>query len=676
LPLKEDGKFAGLLFSARDITSRKKSEEAMTRLVERFDLATHAANLGVWDRDLQTNELLWDNRMFELYGVKKDDFSVSYESWLHGIHPDDAACTQEEIQQALYGRKDLNTEFRIIHPDGAIRNIRTYGKVTRDASGKPLRMTGINYDITEHKLAENKLRESEKQYRSLFTEISEGFALHEIICDESGKPVDYRFLNINPAFEKITPFKADDVIGKCVRQILPQTEEIWIEKYGHVALTGQPVSFEMYAKELDRHYQVNAFSPQKGQFAVLFTDITERKNMEAQLIQAQKMEAIGTLAGGIAHDFNNILGAIIGYADMAQEELPQDSPTLECIDEILRAGERAKKLVEQILAFSRRHDAERKPLLMVPLIKEIVKLLRPMLPSTIRIKQNIQVQDPLILADATQIHQVLMNLCTNAAHAMQEKGGTLTIGLKPVTVQEEDPLLSGHLAAGNYLELQVADDGHGINEKIQHLIFDPFFTTKRTGEGTGMGLSVVHGIVKSYGGHIRLESKVGEGTSFFIYLPLLHEQATQENTQKTASATGGTERILLIDDQDFMLEMMSRSLSRLGYRVTAQESSRDALQLFQSDPLAFDLVITDQTMPFLTGADMASEMLQIRPDIPIILCTGYSSTISPEQAEFIGIREYVMKPVVMSDFTRLIRKTLKTDSGSLMDEGISMDRRQ
>ncbi|PKN10160.1 MAG: hypothetical protein CVU70_03420, partial [Deltaproteobacteria bacterium HGW-Deltaproteobacteria-5] len=452
--------------------------------------------------------------------------------------------------------------------------------------------------------------------------------------------------------------QADDVIGKCVREIFPQTGVYRLEKYGKVALTGEPASFEGYAKELNRHYQVNAFCPQKGQFAVLFTDITERKSMEAQLIQAQKMEAIGTLAGGIAHDFNNILGAIIGYADMAQEELPQDSPTLECIDEILRASERAKKLVEQILAFSRRHDAERKPLLIVPLIKEIVKLLRPMLPSTIRIKQNIHIHDPLILADATQVHQVLMNLCTNAAHAMQEKGGTLTIGLRQVTVHEDDHLLSGHLAAGSYLELQVADDGHGIHEKIQNLIFDPFFTTKRTGEGTGMGLSVVHGIVKSYGGHIRLASKAGEGTTFFIYLPLLHGQATQDSAQKAASAAGGTERILLIDDQDFMLEMMSRSLSRLGYQVTARESSRDALQLFKSDPLAFDLVITDQTMPFLTGADMAREMLQTRPEIPVILCTGYSSAISPEQAAFIGIREYVMKPVVMGEFTRLIRKVL------------------
>jgi len=657
------GKPATLNFLT-DITDRMASESAIRHLVERFDLAVHAANLGVWDRDIQSNRMVWNDRMYELYGVQKEDCPVTQTDWIHALHPDDVAPTLAKMQKALKGELDYHTEFRIIHPDGTLKHIRTYGKVTRDAEGQPLRMAGINYDITEPKQAENKLRESEFRYRSLFTEIREGFALHEIICDDNGQPVDYRFLDINPAFEELTGLSAADAIGKSIRQILPETESYWIEVYGKVALTGQPVSFENYAKEFDRYYRVNAFCPQKGQFATLFTDVTDRKKMEAQLIQAQKMEAIGTLAGGIAHDFNNILGAIIGYAGMAQDELPEGSSAGDCIDQIFQASERAKNLVGQILAFSRRSETTRKPLRIVPVIQEIVKLLRAALPSTIFIKQDIQINHATILADPTQVHQVLMNLCTNAAYAMRDLGGILTIGLKQMTVGESDGPLSRHLPAGAYVELRVADNGQGIDEKIQNLIFDPFFTTKKTGEGTGMGLAVVHGIVKSYGGHIRLDSKAGQGTTFFIYLPLMQEQDSGDNAKNALTATGGKERILLVDDQGFMLDMMSRSLSRLGYQVTAEGSSRAALELFQAAPAAFDLVITDQTMPYLTGADMAKAMLIARPDMPIILCTGFSATVSPEQAKVMGIREYVLKPVILSEFARLIRNVLERSGSS------------
>ncbi len=641
------------------IVQRRRTGEKLQRLLERFDMATRAANLGVWELDIKNDRMIWDDRMYELYGLKKDDFAETYEAWINRLHPDDVAGVRDEISQTLRDEKKYNTEFRVICPDGAIKNLRAYGKVSKDASGRPLRVTGINYDATEQRLSAQALRESEQKYRSLFAEIIEGFALHEIICDDRGNPVDYRFLDVNPAFEKLTGLHAADVIGENVLRIMPQLESFWIETYGKVALTGEPVSFENYAKDLDRYYQVNAFCPQKGRFAVLITDITERKKMEVQLIQSHKMEAIGTLAGGIAHDFNNILGAIIGYAGMAQEELPAGSEAGDCIDEIFRASERAKDLVAQILAFSRHSDTDRKPLLVVPVIKEIVKLLRPMLPSTIHIKQEINIQDKYILADSTQLHQVLMNLCTNAAHAMQEKGGTLTIGLNQIAVTEDNCSLYDQLEPGAYLELRVADTGHGIDEKIRRQIFDPFFTTKKSGEGTGMGLSVVHGIVKSYGGNVSLESMTGTGTTFFIYLPLLSDQNIQHTPEVKAAPIGGKERILLVDDQEFLLHMMSKSLSRLGYQVTAEDSSLEALNLFQADPFSFDLVITDQTMPSITGADMAKYMLKIRPDIPVILCTGFSSTVSHAQARSLGIREYVMKPVVMSEFTVLIRKVLE-----------------
>jgi PAS domain S-box-containing protein len=531
-------------------------------------------------------------------------------------------------------------------------------------------LADVAWAITEHKRAAEALAKSEQKYRTLFSEIREGFGLHEMICDDQGRPLDYRFLDINPAFEKLTGLKAADILGKTILQVLPQTETLWIERYGKVAATGEPASFESYSGELNRTYQISAFCPQKGQFAVLFTDITERKKMEERLLQSQKMEAIGTLAGGIAHDFNNILGAIIGYADMAADDLPEESRSHECITQILRAGDRARNLIAQILAFSRRHDAERKPLAVVPAIKEIIKLLRAALPSTIRIQQNLQINDAVILGDVTQLHQILMNLCANAEHAMREKGGTLSIGLRRIAVSEKGFLPDESLEDGDYLELQVADTGCGIEDSIHDMIFDPFFTTKKTGEGTGMGLAVVHGIVKSYAGSIRLTSQMNVGTSFFIYLPLIPEKsATLTNDQARVPALGGKERILLVDDQEDLLKMMSTSLSRLGYSVTALRSSLAALALFQVDPSAFDLVITDQTMPDLTGAEMAKQILGIRPDMPIILCTGFSATTSPEQAGLIGIREYVMKPVKIREFTRLIRKVLEEDkSGHELNE--------
>lgn len=522
----------------------------------------------------------------------------------------------------------------------------------------------------EHWRAAEALAKSEQKYRTLFSEIREGFGLHEMIYDEKGRPVDYRFLDVNPAFEKLTGLSAAAILGKTVLQVLPQTEALWIERYGKVAETGEPASFESYSGELNRTYQISAFCPQKSQFAVLFTDITARKKMEERLHQSQKMEAIGTLAGGIAHDFNNILGAIIGYADMAADDLPEESRSHECITQILKAGDRARNLVAQILAFSRRHDAERKPLAVVPAVKEIIKLLRATLPSTIRIEQNLQSKDAVILGDVTQLHQILMNLCANAEHAMREKGGTLSIGLRRIAVSEKGFLPDESLEDGEYLELQVADTGCGIEDSIRDLIFDPFFTTKKTGEGTGMGLAVVHGIVKSYAGSIRLTSQMNVGTSFFIYLPLIPEKsATLTNDQARVPALGGKERILLVEDQEDLLKMMCTSLSRLGYTATAMQSSLAALALFQVDPSAFDLVITDQTMPDLTGAEMAKQMLGIRPDMPIILCTGYSAATSPEQAALIGIREYVMKPVKIREFTRLIRKVLEEDkSGHELNE--------
>jgi len=393
------------------------------------------------------------------------------------------------------------------------------------------------------------------------------------------------------------------------------------------------------------------------------TDITRVKDLEkeslriqAQLQQAQKMEAIGTLAGGIAHDFNNILSAVIGYTEIVLADSAEGSQQHKNLQEVLRAGNRARDLVNQILMFSRQTDRELKPVQINQIVIETLKLLRASLPTTIRIEPNLS-SNAAVLADPTQIHQVMMNLCTNAAHAMRDKGGLLKIELSDVELSEEFLEQHPYLLDGSYLKLRVSDTGHGMEKKITDRIFDPFFTTKERGEGTGMGLAVVLGIVKSHGGTITVESSVGQGASFDVYLPVIDRKAGAEAMPKISMPTGN-ERILFVDDEKALADLGHQILKRLGYDVTTRTSSIEALELFIVQPDKFDLVITDTTMPNMTGDELARRLMAVRSDIPVILCTGYSERISKEKAYAIGIREFVLKPIVMSEMAVTVRKVL------------------
>ena len=552
-------------------------------------------------------------------------------------------------------------DLSLICKDGRTLPVEGNFSILCNAAGQPIGLLSINRDISERKKAE-------QNYQTLFQEMLDGFALHEIICDNAGTPVDYRFLAVNRAFERMTSLKATEVIGRTVLDILPGTERHWIETYGRVALTGEPAYFENSAEDLQKHFIVTAFRPAQGQFACIFVDITDQKKAEAekeylqsQLIHAQKMEAIGTLAGGIAHDFNNILGAMLGYAEMVREDSPEGSLAAKDLDQVLTAGHRAKELVKQILAFSRQTETVKILLQPAVIVKEAIKLLRASIPTTIAIDQDIETQTGLILVDPTQIHQILMNLCTNAFHAMEIDGGTLSISLKTITLSQKELIHEPRLLPGDYIQLSVGDTGTGIEPEIQKKIFDPYFTTKETGKGTGMGLAITHGIIKSYGGMITCDSRLGEGTVFKINFPI-SEENTQPATNPVDSVTAGTERILLVDDEQILADMGKIMLERLGYKVTVRMNSLEALTAFKNQPDAFDLVITDQTMPGMTGADLARRILQIRPGMPIILCTGYSSTISEEKVKSYGIKGFAMKPLTRKDIATLIRKVL--DAGS------------
>ncbi|MBW1722153.1 MAG: response regulator [Deltaproteobacteria bacterium] len=399
-----------------------------------------------------------------------------------------------------------------------------------------------------------------------------------------------------------------------------------------------------------------------GKQYMTYEDVTERKRLEIQLRQAQKMEAIGTLAGGIAHDFNNILSGVIGYAELALEEVERGTTLEKDIRRVLEAGTRAKDLVNQILAFSRQREQELRPMQIGPVIKEALKLLRASIPSTIDIRQDIR-GDPLVMADPTQIHQILMNLCTNACHAMEEGGGVLEVGLKEVYLDRNFTSRHPEIAPGSYLQLTVKDTGSGIPPEIMDRIFDPFFTTKGEAKGTGMGLSVVHGIVKAHGGTITAYSEHGRGSTFHVFLPVVDESGTIERGTDQPLQTG-TERILFVDDEEFQVDLGKQMLERLGYKVTVRTSSVEALKLFRSNPYDFDLVITDMTMPGMTGDVLARELIAERPDIPVILCTGFSTQITEEKALEMGIRAFVMKPIIMSEISHTIRRVLEKDSGS------------
>jgi PAS domain S-box-containing protein len=417
----------------------------------------------------------------------------------------------------------------------------------------------------------------------------------------------------------------------------------------------------LYVRE--RVYRRDGVQRPKILFGIV-QDISDRKKAEeeneqlqGQLIQAQKMEAIGTLAGGIAHDFNNILGAILGYAEMVREDCPAGSIAARDLDQILLASNRAKELVKQILAFSRQVDMTKIPLQPASIVKETVKLLRSSLPTTIAIEQDIDPATAPVFADPTQLHQILMNICTNAFHAMEEKGGTLRISLTDIDLADQALAGVPHIHPGRFVRLSISDTGQGIPPEIRERIFEPYFTTKEKGKGTGMGLAIAHGIVKSHGGFITVESQPGKGTVFHITLPALKEYATIES-KASGCVPMGSERILFIDDEPMLAEMAKTMLERLGYTVTIRSDSLDAMAIFAARPESFDLVITDQTMPGITGVDLARRMMQIRPDIPIILCTGYSNLISEEKTRSLGIRGFALKPLAKKEIAVLIRNVL------------------
>ena len=513
---------------------------------------------------------------------------------------------------------------------------------------------GVAFEnITERKRVEEKLH----LFRDL---IDQSHDAVYIVEPETG-----RFLDVNEQTSRSLGYSRDEILTMHVQDIDTSMPDrtAWEKHVSEVRKQSFMIVTSKHRRKdgsiFPAETNVKIIMHEDREYILAMTrDLTERRTFEAQLRQAQKMEAIGTLAGGIAHDFNNILGAILGYTDMALEELPPDSTAASDIRNVEKAGKRAKDLVKQIVAISRRSDQELKPLRVQLVIKEALKFLRSSIPTTIAIKKNINPDCAPVLADPTQIHQIIMNLCTNAYHAMMDTGGVLGISLQPVELTSEDLGNKIHLSPGSYLQLEVSDTGHGMNKDVRERIFEPYFTTKEPGVGTGLGLAIVHGMVINFGGDLTVYSEPGKGSTFQIYLPVVKEWEEFVLQEDTTPLPTGNERILLVDDDEDLTRMTRTILEQLGYTVTALTSSVETLEMFRQEPDYFDLLISDLTMPNLTGTELAEQILAIRPEMPIVLCSGYSELINAEQAKKLGIRDYIVKPVIKRDFAKVIRKVL------------------
>ncbi len=503
-----------------------------------------------------------------------------------------------------------------------------------------------------------KIAELEEEHNRFVTVI-EQTSEYIIITDVKGN-----ILYVNPAFEYNTDYKKEDITGRNITIFKSDDHDDIF--YGNVIDTikrGNVWSGNISAIKKDgtsciSSGSINPVRNKNGEiinYVFIFRDVTREMMIEEQSRQAQKLEAIGIMAGGIAHDFNNILAAIMGYSELLESYI-SDVNAKKFVSQILKSTNRARDLIKQILTFCRQGEEERKPLHIAPIVKEIMKFIRASLPATIEIKEVIETRGT-ILADPTRIHQVIMNLCTNSAYAMREKGGILGIRLSEVELDRENVKEYLELKEGKYIKLTVSDTGYGMDKKTLERIFEPFYTTKPRGEGTGLGLSVVHGIVKHYDGTVTVSSEPGEGTTFDIFFPCV-EIDVKEDVAEEKILPGGNEHILLVDDEEALAMCYSNMLMKLGYNVTSETNSIKALKDFCLEPGKYDLFITDYTMPKMTGIELSEELLQVNPDIPVIIYTGSSDMVELDREKITNIKEIIFKPVSMSLLARTVRKVL------------------
>jgi PAS domain S-box-containing protein len=660
LPLRDEtGSILQWYLTMHDIEDRKQAEEKLRQSEAYLAEAQTLTKTGSWAHNVESGAFVASPELRRIFGVDPDS-NISRETLRETLHPDD----QHLFDYFGVVQTEYEIDYRIILADGSIKHVHSVAHPILDASGTLVERVGTVVDVTERKRAETELRESEEQWRDVF----ENNPTMYFMVDAGGK-----IMALNPFGAEQLGYGVDELVGQPVLSVIYESDRDAVRGYfaGCLQHLGRANSWE--ARKVHRDGRVlwvretgKAVSRASGAIVLLACeDITERKQVEAdkdrlevQLRQSQKMEAMGTLAGGIAHDFNNILGAILGYGELAQQAVAEGSDVRRFVDNVMQAGGRAKSLVDRILAFSRSGMSELSPIHVQAVIEETLELLAAAsLTPGVRLEKRLDAGGAAIIGDATQLHQVAMNLCTNALQAM-ESGGLLAVALDRENVAQELRLSHCTLPAGSYVRLCVSDTGGGIPPHVLERMFDPFFTTKGAGKGTGLGLSLVHGIVADLGGGIDVRTAVGCGTAFTIWLPCTGEAAAPSTDLAQALPRGRGQTILIIDNENPLVALAEETLAELGYEPIGFSSSVVALQAFRAAPQGFDAVLTDESMPELGGTDLAREIALLRPDMPIVLMSGFGGPQLHERAQAAGIRELLRKPLQRKDLAECLGRVL------------------
>jgi PAS domain S-box-containing protein len=639
----------------QEIAHAKQLEKALRTSEKQFRAFVENSVDGVLVTDAETYRMVYANPAIRsLLGYSQQEMAEMSVAQIYPVR--DLKNVQEQFEDLAKGRKSMARAVPCRRKDGST--------VYADIAAKPFELDGRYFvvgffrDVTD----QMKVEEERQRLAEVVTH-----SPNIVMIMDTQRRIQY----VNPAFERITGVSADEVMGQTPSLLVNgMQDQAYFDEMWNTIRTGNQWSGRISNQRPDgRRYHVEAdiipIKSQDGQienFAVIMRDITHEEEMTARLRQAQKMEAIGTLAGGIAHDFNNILTALLGFSELGLMSSAKESRAHDHFGAIYDAGQRAKDLVAQILTFSRLNEECHKPIHLHAILKEALKLLRSTLPSTITFETDICRENIYVMADPTAIHQIVMNLCTNAAHAMQDHGGTLTVKLGKVDLTAKETAIHPHIKPGPHLNLSIGDSGHGMTRDVMDHIFEPYFTTKKKGEGTGLGLSVVHGIVQNHGGMITVNSEPGQGATFNVFLPVVALKCKSAE-QRSEDAPRGSERVLFVDDEAVLVKLARQMLTSQGYQVTTFTDSRQALADFEAYPQKYDVVISDMTMPHLTGEDLARAMLELRPDVPFILCTGYSSKLDQEKIASVGIKAVLKKPFSIAAISGGIRAVLDTAQG-------------
>jgi PAS domain S-box-containing protein len=661
--------------SVSDNDKQKRAEAALRLSEERYATAMTGSNEGHWVWDIASDELYSSPLVREIFDIGPDAVPGKRDAFLAQVnfYADDRTGLQERVDSHLAGRTPrFEHEYRIVRRDGQVRWLQSRGQCFRDSDGRPVRMAGATIDITERRQSEEALRQSEQRYQLAIAGVNQGVWDWDLASDMVFMSARAQsLLGIEPGRQLRTrrewisswEYHPDDRLS--VRNALSEY------------LRGATPSFEAEYRMRhasgewrwyhDRGVALRDEDGRPYRMAGSLEDVTDRKQAEAQrdrleeqLRQAQKLEAMGTLAGGVAHDFNNILAAILGYGEMAQKAAVEGTPLRRYVDAAMSAGMRAKALVERILAFSRSGMGERVDVHAQSVVGEVLDIVEGALPVGVTLERTLNAGDAAVLGDPTQLHQVVMNLCSNAVQAV-DGAGRVAVVLDCIVLEEPRLVTTCNLPAGPYVRLCVADTGAGIDPRVVHRIFDPFFTTKSVGVGTGLGLSLVHGIVTDLGGGIDVENRPGEGAAFTVYVPRHGDIRPPANVDEPVGGGSG-ETIMLVDDETALVRLGEEMMAELGYEPVGFSSSIAALESFRGAPHRFDAVLSDEAMPDMTGAELAQEIHRIRPDIPVVLMTGFTSAALANRARDAGVVEVLAKPLVARDIARCLANALRASA--------------